>query len=381
MTDLSVRRAMILFVCRRRLSSCSMSDCDSSWLIGAIVVRSFDAMGENHNQSRFDHYLFGHVTVVTAQYQHSLLSCNNTNDRQYLCLFVICDIWTMRWTTLTWNPSTHVAIVDASIILACLQWAKTARPSPFVAIFHEIIKYMRWATGFWQCTFDHHLQNEMHNIINEAIWYQNRVKRWSCLMFYLQRIIRCWDHATPSGDAGPCQRIAPSHHLVTFHLVSYRPHSRIRYTHRTHKIFEQLKFTFQFIDGEILIGNFVLQIVDFLLLRMYDRSQFADTIVILHGNGNKSKWSSKLWLIDWKATKFGYMIVKFTLNSSLGMIDPQPFSHGNGRFGLCSHSSRWLLSASSFSICVQPYIALSHEMLSLNQQIQSSIICIDTQNR
>lgn len=177
MTDLSVRRAMILFVCRRRLSSCRMSDCDSSWLIGAIVVRSFDAMGENHNQSRFDHYLFGHVTVVTAQYQHSLLSCNNTNDRQYFCLFVICDIWTMRWTTLTWNPSTHVAIVDASIILACLQWAKTARPSPFVAIFHEIIKYMRWATGFWQCTFDHHLQNEMHNIINEAIWYQNRVER------------------------------------------------------------------------------------------------------------------------------------------------------------------------------------------------------------
>lgn len=100
-----------------------------------------------------------------------------------------------------------------------------------------------------------------------------------------------------------------------------------------------MKFTLQFIDGEILIGNFVLQIVDFLLLRMYDRSQFADTIVILHGNGNKSKWSYKI-MIDWKATKFGYMIVKFTLNSSLGMIDPQPFSHGNGRFGLCSHSSR-----------------------------------------
>lgn len=43
-----------------------------------------------------------------------------------------------------------------------------------------------------------------------------------------------------------------------------------------------------------------------------------------------------------------------TLNSSLGIIDPQPRSQGSGFFGLCSHSSRWLFSVSSLRICVQP---------------------------
>lgn len=59
-----------------------------------------------------------------------------------------------------------------------------------------------------------------------------------------------------------------------------------------------------------------------------------------------------------------------TLNSSFGITKPHPFSHGNGRFGLCSHSSRWLARASSLSTMGHPYSSLSQAMLRRERRLR-----------
>lgn len=63
--------------------------------------------------------------------------------------------------------------------------------------------------------------------------------------------------------------------------------------------------------------------------------------------------STNFWFCEWITARNSRMQL-WSLNSSLGIMEPQPRSHGNGFFGLCSHSSRWLLNASNFSICVHP---------------------------
>ena len=46
--------------------------------------------------------------------------------------------------------------------------------------------------------------------------------------------------------------------------------------------------------------------------------------------------------------------------SSLGTVRPQPWEHGTGFLGLCSHSLRWWESVSSLTTTEQPYSSLSH---------------------
>lgn len=38
-----------------------------------------DAMCENHNQSRLNHNIFGHMSIVTAQHEYRLFSCPKKN--------------------------------------------------------------------------------------------------------------------------------------------------------------------------------------------------------------------------------------------------------------------------------------------------------------
>lgn len=185
-----------------------------------------------------------------------------------------------------------------------------------MAILHQLVEDVRWASGFWQRTFHHHLIRKFQDTWD---YIQNV---WKLITF------------TCSESSGveiiPPQRVTRAlgnelDHLSTSSLSIWSAIARMAgFETRIALMKSLIRFSSRFSS---------------LIVR------FWSVISVLS--------SASFCCCPWQSVRNSRTQLWF-LNSSFGIMNPQPFSHGKGRLGLCSHSSRWAWRASSLRIAWQP---------------------------
>lgn len=196
-------------------------------------------VGENHNQPRVEDKVRVHVLVLALHDDDGLLPGDTT---------------------------ANVVVVLTTVQLPGFQRGQARRPATLVRVLHQFVYHVERGSGLAERTTDDCLEDG----------------------------VRRGYHAAPAGDPGRLERVRPPNDLVLLHLLGEGAYRGVRQTHRAHEFFQQLELALLFVQDELVLFDFGLEVGDARLLLANQHPEFFDAVVVLELVLGHNKSAAKL---------------------------------------------------------------------------------------